>query len=1333
MATAAENISKIESEITELVSVLYEALSSSPSDEELKETHALDHYIKSVSRIGLCAGKEDLVALQDVCVIYRQILNNLRESKAELTGHIRDRLEEWPTHALGLLTVPVDDDLYESIVAFYEDPVWPQMLTTEDKAFLRNEIKPEALLKVESNNLSSSSDSTDIDEYTDSQDDDYEMGSGEYITIPYDDMSLDAMQQEVLETMADLLLDLSAYTEGQIASEYADSLNLCADRMELIGVTVATIGFMGLMDACQYFQFGLRELATSNKPISNDIQVVMEEWPSVVIAYLTMPDDKDIVADLVNCVNAIPWTPELLEEETSTLSDLLLVEGVALKQETETAEVEEHEEKITLQEFVEDVSKVTEQDFSEEVGFLPDEVEIALSNDVTLEVDSVSTAPAHEADNELIDIVRKEIELNIPDLKKAVTQIVDTQNTNEAKAEAVNSHKSLIDRLILASDSIGLTGLTRVLANINDNVEAWYSEGRVPTDEQKSFLLNWPYYVNTYLQDVKRLESCSALVMALLQVKLPVETEVGFDELVNELSNPILVEEEEIEQRATEAHLEDVSLDLPEDVNQQLLETLLHELPGQTAEFTAIITRFISASATMQDVEVAQRIAHTLKGSANTVGVMGIANLTHHIEDILTAFVKHSRLPGAALSDVLMNAADILEAMSESLLGIGPAPDQAQNVLQEILDWANRIDKQGIEEIDDDTVAPPSTEKQAVPETREEEFKADDSSMQTMLRVPAVLMDELLRLVGESIILSGQLKEQLHQLREQTHLEHEQNKLFQKLCFELEHITDIKGMIARETNGTFDEIFDTLELNQYNELHTVTHRLVEAATDARELTLGIEDGLNVFDGLMLSQSRLQKETQEAVMRTRMVPVQNIVPRLHRTIRQTCRFTGKQAMLEVSGADTMIDSDVLDDLVDPLMHIIRNAIDHGIEKPEIRIEKGKKPKGQILLNFRRQGDHINVECKDDGVGLDFEAIKATAILKGIFSKDDSPTDDELIRLVWLPGFTTKEQTTQISGRGIGMDAVHNQVSAMKGSLSIKSTHELGTTVDLQLPLTLISVHALLVSAYNQSLAISSRGVEQILTPGDGELEHTADTRRIHVDEQVYDVIDLETLLHLPYNRENTERTVLLVRDETGNTSGISLDKVLASKDLVVKQLGAFVPEISGIEGATILGDGSVAPVIDLPSLLRNTSNEELDPWIQQLEESNVQSDAPCALIVDDSLSARRSLAEYVKDLGYEILTAKDGIEAIEVLENKLPDIMLVDLEMPRMNGVELTAHMRADEKTREIPIIMITSRATEKHQSMATSAGVNVYLTKPFSEDTLMEHIHELNQTPRRTA
>ena len=1323
MSYVAENISRIESEITELVTDLYVAFSSNPGEGQLTDAHALDIYIKRVARIGLCAGKEGLVSLQDVCLIYKQILGNVRKQSNVLTDHVRERLEVWPMLAMGLLTSPIDDELYADIVEFFEDPVWPQSLSYEDVIFLRNDTKSKKIPAEESTTSTNGKNDT---VYGVIYEDDYQDSSysADYLTIPYDNMTLEALQEEVLEMMADLLVELNSHTEGQLILEYADSLNLCADRSELVGITVATMGFMGLMDVCQYFQYSLRELATSEESVDEKVQEILEEWPAIVIAYLTAPEDHDNSQALVDYIKNIPWTPELLEEEAGTFYEQLLADGVHSKGGQNAPGY--NEETMVDDQHVTTMEQLAEAESSNIASkFYPDsEDNIAVGK-------IEEQATEYGAYNELIEIVKIEIEANISELYDSISQLANSSVSQDCREEAAKNYQSLVERFRLASESIGLNGLSNILNNISKNIEYWLVEESGLTVDQYTFMKMWPSSVIDYLDDFQSAANCNRLAEGIINADLPVKSISSASELSNELRNPVLIVEEDIEQRATKAHTDDVSLELPEDVNQQLLDTLLHELPSQTAEFTHAISRLVDGEATLQIVEVAQRIAHTLKGSANTVGVKGIATLTHHIEDILTAFVKHERLPGTALADVLMNAADVLEAMSETLLGIGPAPEQARSVLQDVLDWANRIDQLGIAEIDDTTVPTRKSDDEALSEIVENTNQNNESSMQTMLRVPAELMDELLRLVGESLILSGQLHERVQQLREQTQLEQAQNKLFQQLCIELEQITDIKGIVARESNGTYDEVFDTLELDQYNELHTITHRLVEASTDARELTHGIEDGLNALDGLLIEQSRQQKETQEVVMRTRMVSVQNIVPRLQRVLRQTCRFTGKQAVLDVKGSDTMIDSDVLDDLIDPLMHIIRNAIDHGIDQPDVRVEKGKDAKGQIELRFSRVGDHINVECSDDGVGLDYEAIKDAAVHKGLISNNKEITDEELRRLVWLPGFTTKEQTTQISGRGIGMDAVYNRVSAMKGTLNINSSQEGGTTIEMRLPLTMISIHALLVTAYNQVLAISSRGIEQILPHGDGYITHEDDKPIFHIGEDAYEVADLESMLHLPFNRDNTDRTVLLVRDETGNMHAISLDKVLASKDLVVKQLGSFLPEIAGIEGSTILGDGSVAPVIDLPSLFRSSSTHTISPWIEQLEETGIRTDAPQALIVDDSLSARRSLAEYVKDLGFEVLTAKDGLEAIEVIESCCPDILLIDFEMPRMNGVELTSHIRADNKTRNIPIIMITSRATEKHQSMATSAGVDIYLTKPFSEDVLMEHINDLYHKHRQ--
>jgi chemosensory pili system protein ChpA (sensor histidine kinase/response regulator) len=316
----------------------------------------------------------------------------------------------------------------------------------------------------------------------------------------------------------------------------------------------------------------------------------------------------------------------------------------------------------------------------------------------------------------------------------------------------------------------------------------------------------------------------------------------------------------------------------------------------------------------------------------------------------------------------------------------------------------------------------------------------------------------------------------------------------------------------------------------------------------------------------------------------------------------------------------------------------------------------------------------------------------------------------------------------------MDAVHSRVIELKGTLHIGSEAGQGCRVELQLPLSLISVHALLVPAGDISIAVSSRGVDQILYPGAGVLQREGDTLTFRLEEHVYEAWHLETLLQMPVPadaEQSHERPVLLVRDETSTVRAVCVSGVRATQDLVVKQMGPLVPQLAGIEGTTILGDGSVAPLIDVPILL-GTDTHDSAAWIHDRPVRNDHSEErPCALVVDDSLSARRSLAEFMQDLGYEVLTARDGLEAIEVMAERLPQILLVDLEMPRMNGLELAAHVRAQQSTRSIPTIMITSRSTEKHRQKAQAAGVDAYLTKPFSEDELNDQIQAVLSEPER--
>jgi chemosensory pili system protein ChpA (sensor histidine kinase/response regulator) len=651
--------------------------------------------------------------------------------------------------------------------------------------------------------------------------------------------------------------------------------------------------------------------------------------------------------------------------------------------------------------------------------------------------------------------------------------------------------------------------------------------------------------------------------------------------------------------------------------------------------------------------------------------------------------------------------------------------------LQQVLDWANRIDREGLPASNDPESPIQHDAATAVPTNTPVEAPALPTTTVPMLRIPATLVDNLLRLVGESVILTGQIHEQVHKTIRHTQSVQRQNRLFQQLTAELEQLVEIQNLSSPLSRPLSASGFDPLELEQYNELNTVTHRLLEVATDARELTQNVRNNLTTLDTLLVSQRRLQRENQEAVLRTRMVPVKTVVPRLQRSVRQTCRLTDKEAELQVSGTETLMDSNVLNDLVDPLMHLLRNAVDHGIERPALRKELGKDPKGRIMLTFAREGNRIVVRCQDDGAGLDWQAIRRTAEQRGLLSSEKPLEEEELSRLILLPGFSTRIDTTQTSGRGIGMDAVYSRVQEIKGSLSIESRPGEGCQIELRLPLTLISTHALLVRLGEQRFAISDRGIKQILYPGSGQIHKLGGILTYQTEDEIYELSMLAALLQLPADATSETDGVcplLLVQDESGATRAVLVEEVLDSRDMVVKSLGKYLPKLAGIVGATILGDGSVIPVLDLPELLRTSvpgyglpAAVERREVVQELSTRHQR----CALVVDDSLSARRSLAQFIADAGFTVRTAKDGLEAIEIIDSERPDLLLVDMEMPRMNGLELTSHVRANAATRHLPVIMITSRSTDKHRREAKVAGVTVYLTKPFAEDELLEHIGQV--------
>jgi chemotaxis protein histidine kinase CheA/ActR/RegA family two-component response regulator len=670
--------------------------------------------------------------------------------------------------------------------------------------------------------------------------------------------------------------------------------------------------------------------------------------------------------------------------------------------------------------------------------------------------------------------------------------------------------------------------------------------------------------------------------------------------------------------------------------------------------------------------------------------------------------------------------------MGETLVGMSPPlpEEETLSILQEILDWANLIDQEGVPS--DDT-SPPVRE--ILPELAHQAalVATDVPRQETMTtgvgtRIDANLVDELLRLASEAMVLNGQLQDRLKHTVQQMRALHTQNTTLQQLVWDLEQLVDVRGVTSPLLQRTAQGEFDPLELEQYNELHTVSRRLLEAVADAREMGQEMDAGLVTLDGLLTDQRRVQQDNEKTVMRLRMVPIKTVAQRLQRGVRQACRLTGKEAELVLGGAETLMDSNVLTSMLDPLLHLLRNAVDHGIERPEERERLGKPRVGTIALDFAREGNTIVVRCHDDGAGLHYAAIRQTAIERGLIDAHQLLSEEELSRLILQPGFSTQTHTTQVSGRGIGMDIVYSQVQELKGALHLTSEANKGCLVELRLPVSLLSTHGLLVRGSKQVLAISSLGVEQILYPSAGILIQVGHTPMYQVGEDIYATITLEALLNLaPEQSREPEAPcpALLIREDTGRSRVVFVQEIIGSLTLVVKNLGRYVPTIKGIIGATILGDGSVTPVLDLPDLLRGPAPARAEIVVHEQATPSVASTVPMALVVDDSLSARRALAEFVRDLGFEVQTAGDGLEAVAFLEHTVPDILLIDLEMPRMNGLELAAHVRSRSATMHLPVLMVTSRSAEKHRRSAMQAGVNVYLVKPFAEDELTMHIQRL--------
>jgi chemosensory pili system protein ChpA (sensor histidine kinase/response regulator) len=588
-------------------------------------------------------------------------------------------------------------------------------------------------------------------------------------------------------------------------------------------------------------------------------------------------------------------------------------------------------------------------------------------------------------------------------------------------------------------------------------------------------------------------------------------------------------------------------------------------------------------------------------------------------------------------------------------------------------------------------------------------------------RVDADLLEDLLNAAGEISIYHSRLNQQINSFDfHVVELEQTVARLRGQLR-KLEIETEAQIMHSHQ-DTLVKRDFDPLELDRYSNIQQLSRALAESASDLGSLKDLLKSVTNEAESLLVQQSRVTAELQDGLMRTRMVPFERHVPRLTRLVRQAAQDAGKRAELAVEGASGELDRQVLEKMLPPFEHMLRNAVVHGIEDAGVRQAAGKPAVGRITIRLHREGAEMVIDVSDDGAGLDVDSIRRKAYEQDLLKPESKVTDEEIMDLILKPGFTTASAITQTAGRGVGMDVVANEIKKLGGSLRISSVTGQGTNFTVRLPFTLAITQALIVRTGDEVYALPLPTVEGVARIPRSELEsllgHTEPSYQY--GEQTYKFRHLGMYLggqaaKLP--KDESSVPVILV--QAGEYSAALLvDEMLASREIVVKAVGPQLAGIRGIAGATILGDGSIVLILDIHALVRTGA-----PVVELKKAAPKPSDdRPLALVVDDSITVRRVTERFLQRNGLRVETAKDGLDAISVMQDHKPDVILLDIEMPRMDGYEFASHVRNDPRVADVPIIMITSRVGDKHRARAIELGVNDYLGKPYQDSQLLDAI-----------
>ncbi|NNE67934.1 MAG: response regulator [Pyrinomonadaceae bacterium] len=749
-----------------------------------------------------------------------------------------------------------------------------------------------------------------------------------------------------------------------------------------------------------------------------------------------------------------------------------------------------------------------------------------------------------------------------------------------------------------------------------------------------------------------------------------------------------------------------------------------------------------------------RRSSHTLKGSAGIVGLARLSKLAHKIEDLLDFISENEIDSNEDIFQLLLAATDCISALIRN--------ENISEYEDQITRTSRRCDElyaslKG-EEVEEEDAEPKKKEAAAVPAPVQppkpvveapRPVQPAPTNTRSVIRVSLEKLDDLVSLVGELVFNRSVFEQRLSDLEDQIdELQHSTRRL-QRSTGRLE--TDFESgmpgpnkfaqsgepqavpsinIFEREAPKFGSVEFDTLEFDRYTGFHETTRELLETTSDTFAINSEIDTVHSFLELIFENQKRLIDELQDKLLSLRMVSFGTLTARLQRTVRVTAEEEEKQVDLQISGENLDVDTQILDSLVEPLLHLLRNAVAHGIEPPQTRRLLGKKEKGKISMTVFSEGTHIIMTVSDDGRGISSESLKEKALSLGLIDEDEAAalSDDEALSLMFLPGLTTADKISQVSGRGVGMNIVKTNINRQQGTINVSSDLQQGTTFTIRLPMALAVTRTLLVEADGNKYSFPLKLVKHVSEIAPENLEKARKDKKIRLGEVSYTVSHLNELLGLPVAPKNDGRDVpLLLLDTIKKPCALIVDRILRPEEVVIKPLGKPLKDLPDLLGATVLGDGTVVPVLDLVHLLNNEKPSK-----------RKQKKAPAAkvkqklrvMIVDDSPSVRHVNSNLVKNNDWEPMVAKDGLEALEMLQNagtQVPDIILTDVEMPEMDGYELLASIKQDEALYKIPVVMITSRASDKHRRKAFDLGVSEYVTKPYDDSKLVEIIRMLTK------